>query len=83
MKPCAHCGHALPNGAKVCSHCARPLDDRVRVNPKLTPKHGFPPYSIWSDLIITLVLAAAGFYFFGLLGALAGLGLGIIIAIGF
>jgi hypothetical protein len=59
------------------------LDDRVRVNPKLTPKHGFPPYSIWSDLIITLVLAAAGFYFFGLLGALAGLGLGIIIAIGF
>ena len=83
MKPCAHCGAALENGAAACQKCGRSCDDRVRLNPNLRPKHPYPPYSIWGDIILAGVLAAVGYYFFGPLGALAGLALGVIVALGF
>ena len=82
MKPCGYCGYALQNGAEICGNCSRTCKQSVCVNPRLKPKQGFPRYSIWSDLVLTLALAGAGFYFFGVLGGLAGFGLGVILAIG-
>ena len=82
MKPFAHCGAALANGATSCPKCSRPCDDKVRVNPNLRPTEPYPRYSIWGDVIFAAVLGAVGFFFFGPLGALAGLALAAIITFG-
>jgi hypothetical protein len=82
VKPCAHCGTALENGATACLKCERSCDDKVRLNPNLHPAQPYPRYSIWGDLIVAALLACVGYYFFGPLGALAGLALGAVIAFG-
>ncbi|HVK58080.1 MAG TPA: hypothetical protein VM735_04805 [Candidatus Kapabacteria bacterium] len=82
MKPCGHCGHALSNGADACPKCGRSCGPGVRVNPNLRPVHDFPRYSPWSDLPVIVILAAVGFYFFGIFGAIGGLALGVVIMFG-
>jgi hypothetical protein len=52
------------------------------VNPNLRPTEPYPRYSIWGDVVLAVVLAGVGYFFFGPLGALAGLALGIVIAFG-
>ena len=82
MKPCAYCGTALENGAIACSKCERVCDRKVQVNPNLHPAEPYPRYSIWGDLVLAVVLGVLGFYFFGLIGGVAGFAAGAIIAFG-
>jgi hypothetical protein len=81
VKPCNSCGHALGNGATSCSKCGAIWKNKVQVNPDLRPRGTAPRYNPWPDLILAIVMAAVGFYFFGILGALAGLALVAIITV--
>ena len=81
MKRCSKCGSAESNGAQVCSRCGAAFD-----SPKLqaTPsRKTIIPITGWEVLILPLFLGALGFWWLGTLGAVAGVLVGVILAVGF
>ena len=83
MKPCQHCGSALPNGAISCLKCGKPWEDRVHASGSPKAPEDKRCYTLWLDIALIIILTAFGYYFLGGLGALGGAGLGVIAAFGY